>query len=132
MSKMSQLNAELTEQAAQLGFHSIEETEINGFKVDYEKQELVPDVDQAYNDKKEEERKNKEAKQIEAVWRILGNAKEAIAMVYRPENKSFTRPADDITDEKINKYYFDINSMCCELSDRNVMIWQKEENENQS
>lgn len=129
---MSQLNAELTEQAAQLGFHSIEEAEINGFKVDYEKQELVPDVDQAYNDKKEEEKKNKEAKQIEAVWRILGNAKEAIAMVYRPEDKSYTRPADDITDEKINKYYFDINSMCCELSDRNVMIWQKEENENQS
>lgn len=127
---MSQLNAELTEQAAQLGFHSIEEAEINGFKVDYEKQELVPDVDQAYNDKEKEEKKNKEAKQVEAVWRILGNAKEAIAMVYRPEDKSYTRPADDITDEKINKYYFDLNRMCCELSDRNVMIWQKEENEN--
>lgn len=130
MSRMSQLHAELTEQAVQLGFHSIEEAEINGFKVDYEKQELVPDIDQAYNDKEKEEKKNKEAKQVEAVWRILGNAKEAIAMVYRPEDKSYTRPADDITDEKINKYYFDINRMCCELSDRNVMIWQKEENEN--
>ena len=55
MSKMSQLHAELTEQAAHLGFQSIEEAEANGFKVDYEKQELVPDVDQAYNDKEEED-----------------------------------------------------------------------------
>ena len=131
MSKMSQLHAELTEQAAQLGFHSIEEAEINGFKVDYEKQELVPDIDQAYSDKEEEEKRNKEAKQIEAVWRILGNAKEAIAMVYRPEDKVCSHPADDITDEKINEYYYKLNSMCCELSDRNVMLWQKEENENQ-
>ena len=128
--KMSQLHAELTEQAAQLGFQSIEEAEANGFKVDYEKQELVPDVDQAYNDKEEEERKNREAKQVEAVWRILGNAKEAIAMVFRPENKTYSRPEDDITDEKINQYYYDLNHMCIELSDRNVMLWQKEDNEN--
>lgn len=38
---MSQLNAELTEQAAELGFHSIEEAEINGYEVDYIKGELV-------------------------------------------------------------------------------------------
>lgn len=127
---MSQLYAELTEQAAQLGFHSVEEAEINGYKVDYEKQELVPDVDQAYSDKEEEERKNREAKQVEAVWKILGNAKEAIAMVFKPENNTYSRPADDITDEKINKYYYDINRMCIELSDRNVMLWQKEDDEN--
>lgn len=127
---MSQLYAELTEQAAQLGFHSVEEAEINGYKVDYEKQELVPDVDQAYNDKEEEERKNREAKQVEVVWRILGNAKEAIAMVFKPEDNAYSRPADDITDEKINKYYYDINRMCIELSDRNVMLWQKEDDEN--
>lgn len=130
MSKMSQLHAELTMQAAQLGFQSIEEAEANGFRVDYEKQELVPDVDQAYNDKEEEERKNREAKQVEAVWRILGNAKEAIAMVFRPEDSTYSRPADDITDEKINQYYYDLNHMCIELSDRNVMLWQKEDNEN--
>ena len=129
MSKMSQLHAELTEQATQLGFHSIEEAEINGFKVDYEKQELVPDIDQAYSDKEEEERKNREAKQVEAVWRILGNAKEAIAMVFKPENNTYSRPADDITDEKINQYYYDLNRMCVELSDRNVMLWQKEDDE---
>jgi hypothetical protein len=129
---MSQLYAELTEQAAQLGFHSVEEAEINGYKVDYEKQELVPDVDQAYSDKEEEERKNREAKQVEAVWKILGNAKEAIAMVFKPENNTYSRPADDITDEKINQYYYDLNRMCIELSDRNVMLWQKEDNENQN
>lgn len=47
---MSQLHAELEEQAAQLGFRSVEEAEINGFKVNYDKHELVPDVDQAYKD----------------------------------------------------------------------------------
>lgn len=130
MSKMSQLHAELTEQAAQLGFQSIEEAEANGFKVDYEKQELVPDVDKAYNDKKEEERKNREAKRVEMVWKILGDAKEAIALVFRPENKTYSRPADDITDKKINEYYHDLNRMCIELSDRNVMLWQKEDDEN--
>ena len=41
MSKMSQLNMELTEQASQLGFHSIEEAEINGYEVDYKNATLV-------------------------------------------------------------------------------------------
>lgn len=133
MSRMSQLHAELTEMAAELGFDSIESAEANGYKVVYsaDRASLEPDVDQAYSDKEEEERKNREAKQVEAVWRILNNAKEAIAMVFRPENKTFSRPADDITDEKINQYYYDLNHMCIELSDRNVMLWQKEENENQ-
>ena len=130
MSKLSQLHAELSEQAAELGFESISEAEQAGYGVDWENHRLIPDADKAYEDLDKTEKINEEAKQIEAVWRILGNAKEAIAMVYRPEDKSYTRPADDITDEKINKYYFDLNRMCCELSDRNVMIWQKEENEN--
>ena len=42
MSKMSQLHAELAEQAAELGFLSIEEAEANGYEVDYDKQKLVP------------------------------------------------------------------------------------------
>ena len=132
MSKMSQLHAELTEQAAELGFESFEQAEANGYYVDRsgETWSLKPDVNKAYKEKEEEEKRNKEAKQIEAVWRILGNAKEAIAMIYRPEGQSFTRPSDDITDEKINEYYFKINDMCCELSDRNVMLWQKEDDEN--
>jgi len=35
MGKMSQLHADLTEQAADLGFGSIEEAEEHGYKVDY-------------------------------------------------------------------------------------------------
>ena len=35
MSKMSQLHAELTEQAAELGFQSIEEAEANGYHISY-------------------------------------------------------------------------------------------------
>lgn len=41
MSKMSQLHAELSEQAYELGFKSIEEAEANGYVVDYDKQRLV-------------------------------------------------------------------------------------------
>lgn len=41
MSKMSQLHAELSEQASRLGFQSIEEAEANGYEVDYEKRTLV-------------------------------------------------------------------------------------------
>lgn len=41
MSKMSQLHAELTEQASRLGFQSIEEAEENGYEVDYTNGVLV-------------------------------------------------------------------------------------------
>ena len=41
MSKMSQLHAELTEQAIELGFENLEEALANGYEVDYEEQELV-------------------------------------------------------------------------------------------
>lgn len=41
MSKMSQLHAELTEQAIELGFENLEEALANGYEVDYEEQKLV-------------------------------------------------------------------------------------------
>lgn len=41
MSKMSQLNAELTEQAYELGFESLDEALANGYEVDYEEKQLV-------------------------------------------------------------------------------------------
>lgn len=41
MSKMSQLHAELTEQAYDLGFSSIEEAEANGYEIDYDRSMLV-------------------------------------------------------------------------------------------
>lgn len=50
MSKMSQLHAELSEQASRLGFQSIEEAEANGYGVDYEKGMLVDGRELAHND----------------------------------------------------------------------------------
>lgn len=41
MSKMSQLHAELTEQAAELGFESIYEAEQAGYGVDWENHRLI-------------------------------------------------------------------------------------------
>ena len=130
---MSQIHAELTEKASELGFASLEEAENNGYEVLYDGDrwcDLVkteePDINQAYDDLAAEEKANKEAKQIEMVWRAIHQAQETIAMVYRPENKPYSNPADDITDKKINDYYFKLNEMCIELSDRGAMLWQKE------
>lgn len=41
MSKMSQLHAELSERAHELGFESIEEAEANGYTIDYTERRLV-------------------------------------------------------------------------------------------
>lgn len=129
MSKLSQLHAELSEQAAELGFGSIGEAEQAGYGVDWENHRLIPDADKAYEDLDKTEKEDKEAKQIEAVWKILTNAKDMIAMVYRPDGNANCHPYDDITDKTIRDYYYEINHMCCELSGRNKMIWQKEDNE---
>lgn len=129
MSKMSQLHIELTNQAVELGFESIYEAEQHGYVVDWENGKLIPDTDKAYEDLDKTEKENKEAKQIEAVWKILTNAKEMIAMVYRPDGNVHSHPYNDITDKAIKDYYYKINDMCCELSDRNKMTWQKEDNE---
>lgn len=46
MSKISQLHAELTQQAAELGFESIEDAEANGYGIDYKNQKLfIPKPD---------------------------------------------------------------------------------------
>lgn len=129
MSKLSQLHAELSEQAAELGFESIGEAEQAGYGVDWKNRRLIPDADKAYEDLDETEKMNEEAKQIEMVHDILCNAKKMIAMVYRPDGNAYRNPIKDITDEKIRDYYYEINHMCCELSDRGKMIWQKEDNE---
>lgn len=50
MSKMSQLHAELSEQASSLGYQSIEEAEANGYRIDYEKGVLVDGRELAHND----------------------------------------------------------------------------------
>ena len=50
MSKMSQLHAELSEQAVNMGYSSLEyATEIAGCEVDYEKGKLIPPEEAAHN-----------------------------------------------------------------------------------
>lgn len=49
MSKMSQLHAELSEQAAQLGYESLGEAEQMGCEVDWENQKLIPPEEAAHN-----------------------------------------------------------------------------------
>lgn len=123
---------ELSEQASDLGFASIEEAEANGYKVDYngETWVLKPDVNRAHEDLAEQEKKAKEAKQIEMVWEVLNHANKAIALIYKDENELIGHPDKDIKDEKIQSYYYTINEMCIELADRNIMLWQKEDDEN--
>lgn len=55
MSRMSNIHLELTEQANELGFESIEQAEANGYKVDYtgEGWVLKPDTNKAYEEKHE-------------------------------------------------------------------------------
>ena len=70
-----------------------------------------------------------EAKQIEMVYQAINGALKAIELVYKPLGKSCCQPYKDIKDEKIMDYYYTMNEMCCELSDRKAMDWQKEDNE---
>ena len=67
-----------------------------------------------------------EAKQIEMVYEIISNAKRMIALVYKPDKELFADPKH-IKDEKIREFYYEMNSMCVELADRNIMLWQKED-----
>lgn len=67
-----------------------------------------------------------EAKQIEIVYETLNNALRIIGLAYKPEGEGVCSPYEDITDEKIKEYYYDINTMCVELADRNAMDWQKD------
>lgn len=50
MSKMSQLHAELSEQAIEMGYSSLEyATDVAGCEVDYEKRKLIPPEEAAHN-----------------------------------------------------------------------------------
>lgn len=51
MSKMSQIHAELSEQATELGFESIEQAEANGYVIYYEPvAKLIPAIEAAHKD----------------------------------------------------------------------------------
>lgn len=129
MSKMSQIHMDLSEQASELGFESIEQAEANGYEVKFEDGSafLVPDINKAYEELAEEIETKREAKQVEMVYEALNSAKKAIALIYKDESEPIGHPDKDIKDEKIRSYYYTINDMCVELADRNVMLWQKED-----
>ena len=66
------------------------------------------------------------AQRIEMVHKAIQDAKDSIALIYKPKGQSFCHPLDDIKDKKIQEYFYTLNNMCIELADRNVMDWQKE------
>lgn len=70
-----------------------------------------------------------EAKQIETVYHIINNAKDMIALAYKPEDKAYCQPSEDITDEKVQDYYYTLNDMCSELLERDMMRWQQEDDD---
>lgn len=67
MSKISQLHAELTEQAYDLGFESIEDAERNGYEVDYVNSKLVDGREQAHKAWLKE--KEDLLKRVDKVWK---------------------------------------------------------------
>lgn len=70
-----------------------------------------------------------EEKKLELAYEALVMAKHMIEQIYKPEGEISTR-FEDFTDKKVRDYYYKINDMCLELSDRDVFPWQKEDDEN--
>lgn len=92
MSKMSQLHAMLTQQAAELGFMSIEEAEANGYEVDYDKQELVPTDSESELD----EAHKAWLKERDEVLSIIESVKEDIVELNNGDN-------EHVAIEKLNR-----------------------------
>lgn len=70
-----------------------------------------------------------EEKKLELVHEALIMARRMIEQIYKPDGRISTR-FEDFTDVKVRDYYYKINDMCLELSDRGVFPWQKEDDEN--
>ena len=66
-----------------------------------------------------------EEKKLEMTYEVLSKAKEMINQIYKPEGEVCVHP-EDFTDEKVKEYYYQLNDMCLELSDRGLFAWQKE------
>ena len=84
MAKMSQIHAELTEQASELGFESIEQAEARGYTVKYSGNEafLVPDIDKAHKGIHEAWLKERDE-----VLSIIESVKEDIIELNNGDNK---------------------------------------------
>lgn len=85
MSKMSELHAELSEQANELGFESLDEALANGYEVDYEEKQLVNPY--VLVDKAQEEAHEAWLKKRDEVLSIIESVKEDIVELNDGDNK---------------------------------------------
>lgn len=69
-----------------------------------------------------------EEKKLEMAYEVISKAKQMIEQIYKLEGKVCVQ-SEDFTDEKVKDYYYQLNDMCLELSDRGVFPWQKEDDE---
>lgn len=69
-----------------------------------------------------------EEKKLEMAYEVISKAKQMLEQIYKPEGK-ISIQYEDFTDEKVKDYYYQLNDMCLELSDRGVFSWQKEDDE---
>ena len=70
-----------------------------------------------------------EEKKLEMAYEVITKAKQMLEQIYKPEGEISVK-YENFTDGKVREYYYQINDMCLELSDRGVFPWQKEGNEN--
>ena len=88
MSKMSQLHAELSEQAADLGYESLGEAEQMGCEVDWENRKLIPPEEAAHNSIMEE--KEEILSDIASIVRAIQN--------HQKMGASYVKKLEKITD----------------------------------
>ena len=60
-----------------------------------------------------------EEKKLEMTYEVISKAKQMIEQIYKPEGEICVHQ-EDFTDEKVKDYYYQLNTMCLELSDRGV------------
>ena len=64
--------------------------------------------------------------QVEQVWEALGTAQKFIKLAFTKDDSPERDCSPDvITDEQIRDFYYRINDMCIELNNREVMWFQK-------
>ena len=67
-----------------------------------------------------------ESTKIELILDALQHAKDVISLACRDDNERICNMLN-IKDKELKEYYYELNDMCLNLTDRNVMRWQKEE-----
>ena len=62
-----------------------------------------------------------ESIKLELIWKSLGATQDLINKFYK-DKKTYK-----FTDKKMEEYYYKLNDMCIEITERNKMDWQKED-----